>query len=250
MPSNYEITEFAVQARKQIERLAHGQSEIFEIPQIKEVLSLLQLAQQEREEQAWQSLIQAKSVLLQYFLESTQADNSAFRIKTPPIEKHIANEERRWKIEPPTTKQWTAHIVPSFDLSATITVKTNGIQSWGEFKVYLTLDFSSASRVETKFPPDWADPVGTILEGINLFDHSATGFVLDAIAYNLQITTPISETQVHFWNPVLNPFTDLEVAIWTVANMIMIANDGDDLRVHSEYLEIVRKNIYIRRNSR
>jgi hypothetical protein len=248
---NPDILVFTQQAREQIEKLAKG-IDISENSVVEMTLFLLESAEEEalnnEVEKAWQTLMQAKSLLLHHFLGSSKGNYPTLNLKNAAGNIRAAYEERRWRVEPaPRLNQWVAHVVPSFNLPATLTVKREQGQSRAEFKVYRSPDLTSASTISVEFPEDWVDPVETVLRQFNPFHHTDEGFILDAIEYNLKITSPVAETELHFWNPVSSPFAELEIAIWSVVMMML---QFFDARPQADYLEVIRTAIYIRRNAR
>lgn len=246
-----DIIRFIRQARAQIERLAQD-IEITELPEVEMTLLLLQSAEEEalnnEVKKAWQTLLQAKSLLLHHFQDSTKGNYPTLNLQSSSSKTKTTYKERQWQPElPPLGSQWAARIIPNFNLPASITVKQESEGYRGEFKIYRSPDLVSASTISVEFPPDWVDPVAAVLRQINLVDYSDEGFILDAIEYQLKLTTPVLETELHFWNPVSSPFVELEVAIWSVVMMML---NTFDARPQADYLEMIRTNIYIRRNAR
>lgn len=246
-----DILVFVRQAREQIEKLA-TEIEISEISEVEMTLFLLESAEEEalnnEVDKAWQTLLQAKSLLLYHFLGSSKRNYPTLNLGSAASNSRTTYAERRWQVEPSSRiSQWSVHIVPSANLPATLTVKREGAQSRAEFKVYRSPDLTSASTISVEFPEDWIDPVAAMLRQFNLFDYMAEGFILDAIEYNLKVSTPVAETELHFWNPVSSPFIELEIAIWSVVMMML---QFFDARPQADYLEMIRTMIYIRRNAR
>jgi hypothetical protein len=248
---DHEVVRFARQARAQIEKLAQDIA-ISDIPEVEMTLLLLQSAEEEalngQVKKAWQTLLQAKSLLLHHFLNSTKGNYPTLNLSSSASKTRTTYKKRQWQVEPlPPVSQWVAQIVPNFNLPASITVKQEQEGYRGEFKIYRSPDLVSASTISVEFPPDWVDPVAAVLRQFNLVDYKDEGFILDAIEYHLKFATPVLETELHFWNPVSSPFVELEIAIWSVVMMML---NTFDARPQADYLEMIRTNIYIRRNAR
>ena len=153
--------------------------------------------------------------------------------------RHVIRDQNKWKTgEFLVQGTWLAMILPSFHPPAALAVLYEEGRIRGAFVILE--DESDIEKISTttsvEFAPNWMDPVPQILRQFNFFEFGG-GLCLDGIEYRLSIKTFASQIDISFGNPQIQPFIELEQALYHVAQEI-VSFSGKQMA--NDYLDIWR----------